>query len=215
MDNKVENNDWKKEAPTLAGLSVYHPFSVPEEYFEDLTFHISSAIYLEKMRAEVDKSGFTIPANYFNELSTQLNSELVKEKIKAVMPESNDYTVPTNYFEQLQSNILSKTINEVKSAQSARVVRLWHSKLLKYASAACFVILSTVGFYFYQQHIPAQKLTYNDLATEQILYDIDEDVIIDHIKDNGLQQTKPMPTDVALENYILNNYSQNEIASSL
>lgn len=48
MDNQGENNDWKKEAPTLAGLSVHHPFSVPEGYFEELPHHISSAVYLEK-----------------------------------------------------------------------------------------------------------------------------------------------------------------------
>lgn len=215
MDNQGENNDWKKEAPTLAGLSVHHPFSVPEGYFEELPHRISNAIYLEKIKAKTVDSGFTTPANYFNELSEQINAELLKEKIKAAVPEGNDYAVPANYFEQLQSNILSKTIYETKTTQSPKVVRLWHSKVLKYASAACFIILSTTGFYFYKHHIPTQKLTYNELATEQFLYDIDEEVIIDHINDNDLHQAKPAATDVALENYILSNYSQNEIASNL
>lgn len=215
MDNQGENNDWKKEAPTLAGLSVYHPFSVPEGYFEDLPLRVSNAVYLEEMKNKAVASGFTTPANYFETLSERINTELLIEKIKVVTPEGNDYAVPANYFEQLQSNILSKTIYETKTSQSPRVVRLWHSRLLKYASAACFIILSTTGFYFYKQHKPAQKLAYNELAAEQILYDIDEEVIIDHIKDNDLQQTKPAATDVALENYILSNYSQNEIASNL
>ncbi|TCC95837.1 hypothetical protein [Pedobacter hiemivivus] len=215
MDNQEENNDWKKEAPILAGLSVHHPFSVPEGYFEELPLRISNAVYLEKIKTKVAESGFTTPINYFNELREDINAALLKEKIKAAVPEGHDYAVPANYFEQLQSNILSKTIYEAKTPQSPRVVRLWHSKLLKYASAACFMIMSATGVYFYQQHKPAQKLAYNELATEQILYDIDEDVIIDHIKDNDLQQAKPAAKDVALENYILSNYSQNEIASNL
>ena len=215
MDNQEENNDWKKEAPILAGLSVHHHFSVPEGYFEDLPHRISNAVYLEKIKAEAVGSGFTTPANYFNELSEHIKTELLTEKIKAAAPASDDYAVPANYFEQLQSNILSKTIYETKTSHSPRVVRLWHSKLLKYASAACFIIMSMTGIYFYQQHKPAQKLAYNELATEQFLYDIDEDVIIDHIKDNDLQEAKPAAKDVALENYILSNYSQNEIASNL
>jgi hypothetical protein len=215
MDNQEENNDWKKEAPTLAGLPVCHSFFVPKGYFEELPLRILNAVYLEKMKTKAAESGFTTPANYFNELSADIKAELLKEKIKAAVPQGNDYAVPANYFEQLQSNILSKTVYETKTTQSSKVVRLWHSKLLKYASAACFIIMSATGVYFYQQHQPAQKLAYNELATEQILYDIDEDVIIDHIKDNDLQQAKPAAKDVALENYILSNYSQNEIASNL
>jgi len=215
MDNQEENNDWKKEAPTLASLSRHHPFSVPEGYFEELPLRIPNAVYLEKIKTKAAQSGFITPVNYFNELSEDINAEVLKEKIKAAMPEGSNYALPANYFEQLQSNILSKTIYETKTPQSPRVVRLWHSKLLKYASAACFIIMSTTGVYFYKQHKPAQKLAYNELATEQILYDIDEDVIIDHINDNDLHQAKPAATVVALENYILSNYSQNEIASNL
>lgn len=215
MDNIEENNDWKKEAPILAGLSVYHPFSIPDGYFEELPPRISNAIYLDKLKTKSASPGFTTPPNYFNELSENINAELLKEKIKLTVPEGKHYAVPTNYFEQLQSNILNKTIYDTKPSKSAGIIRLWHSKLLKYASAACFIILSTTGFYFYQHQLPARKLAYNELATEQILYDIDEDVIIDHIKDNDLQQAKPAATDVALENYILSNYSQSEIASNL
>jgi hypothetical protein len=213
MDDNLENNDWKKEAPMLAGLPLRNPFSVPEGYFEDLPLKVSNSVYVEKLKAEGTQTGFHTPENYFKELNENINSEILKEKIKSAVPEEG-YIIPVNYFEQLKSNILDKTVNETK--QPAKVVRLWRSSILKYASAACFLILSTIGFYFYQQQQQnSSKIAYSDLATEQMLYDIDEQVIIDHIQANDLQQAKPSATEVELENYILNNYTQSDIASNL
>lgn len=216
MDNNLENNDWKKEAPVLAALPVHHSFSVPEGYFEHLPLQIRNAIYLEKLKAKVPDTDFSTPEGYFEELSGQINAEILTERLKIIAPLSEqNTTVPANYFEKLQANILSKTIDEQAKQQPAKIVRLWRSNILKYASAACFVILSAVGLYFYEQNHTGTKLAYTDMATEQMLYDIDEQVIIDHIEANGLQEPKPAAKDVALENYILNNYSQSDIALNL
>lgn len=160
------------------------------------------------MDEKLTESGFTTPDNYFSELGNAIQAKVVTERLKAVAA-SDGYSVPENYFEQLQASILNKTTKEKK------VLRLWRSGLLKYASAACLVILSATGFYFYDILQPHKKTVYRDFATEQLLYDIDEQVIIDHIQANDLQQTKPSPTEVALENYILNNYTQSDIASGL
>lgn len=212
MDNNLENNDWKEEAPKLAALPVRHGFSAPEGYFEHLPLQISNAIYLDKLKAKAVDSGFSTPAGYFDNLNQQINSEILAERLKAIAP-VKDYTpTPVNYFEQLQANILSKT---VALKQPTKIARLWHSAILKYTSAACFLIVSATGLYFYEQQPQNIRLAYSDIATEQMLYDIDEQVIIDHIEANDLQQAKPAATDLALENYILNNYTQSEIASSL
>jgi len=212
MDNNLENNDWKEEAPTLAALTVQHAFSVPEGYFEHLPLQITNAIYLDKLKAKAVESGFTTPTNYFDNLNQQINSEVLTERLKTIAPVKEYVPVSADYFEKLQANILSKTV-EVK--RPTKVVRLWHSAMLKYASAACFVIVSATGLYFYDQQAQHTRLAYSDMPTEQMLYDIDEQVIIDHIEANDLQQAKPAATDVALENYILNNYTQSDIASDL
>ncbi|WP_316816019.1 hypothetical protein [Pedobacter nyackensis] len=216
MDNNLENNDWKKEAPTLAALPVDHSFSVPEGYFEHLPLQITNAIYLEKLKAKVADTDFSTPEGYFEELGGQINAEILTERLKVIAPLAEQNTaVPANYFEKLQANILSKTVDEPVKSQPTKIVSLWHSNILKYASAACFVILSAAGLYFYAQNHPGTRFAYTDSSTEQMLYDIDEQVIIDHIEANGLQEPKPAAKDVALENYILNNYSQSDIALNL
>lgn len=198
MENNLEN------------IPKNNPFSVPEGYFDESRNRVAESIFLDRLKTQVSCDGFTTPDHYFSKLTDEISASIAVENLKA-LTSSEGYTVPTGYFDQLQSNIIAKTSAEKKRS----VLKLWHSNLMKYASAACFIMVSTIGFYFYQQHTPTLKTAYNDLATEQMLYDIDEDVIIDHIKDNNLQQVKAPATDVALENYILSNYSQSEIASDL
>lgn len=199
----------------MAALPVHHSFSVPEGYFEHLPLQITNAIYLEKLKSEVADTDFSTPEGYFKGLTEQINAEILTERLKAIAPVAELTAVPANYFEKLQANILSKTVDEQVKKQPTKIVRLWRSNMLKYASAACFLILSAVGLYFYEQNHPGAKFAHTDIATEQMLYDIDEQVIIDHIEANGLHEPKPAAKDVALENYILNNYSQSDIALNL
>lgn len=198
MKNDLENSEWMNEAPHLAGLSVKHPFSIPEGYFEGLPTDIHEAIFLDGLKTGTPASGFNTPEGYFESLSSKIQAEVV------------GYTVPQDYFQQLQQKIAAKTTDE----KVVKTIRLWHSKVLKYASAACFVLVSALGVYFYQNANPPQVLS-ADAATEQMLFDIDENTIIEHIQDNSLTQEHPTVATADLENYILSNYSQNEIASDL
>ena len=200
MENDLENSEWMNEAPHLAGLDLKHPFSIPEGYFEGLPADIHEAIFLDDLKTDTPESGFSIPEGYFESLSTKIQAELV------------GYTVPQDYFQQLQAKIAAKTTEE----KVAKTIRLWHSKSLKYASAACFVLVSALSVYFYQNANPAAALPLSaDAVTEQMLFDIDESTIIEHIQSNRLTQEQPSVADADLENYILSNYSQNEIASDL
>jgi len=159
----------------------------------------------------VRETGFTTPAHYFEELSESINARISAEKFKAVI-QNDGHTVPDDYFEKLQANILAKTIAE--PITKPKVVRLWNSSLLKYATAACFLLVTGLGLYFNQRN-PVQQTATTDLATEQMLYDIDEQVIIDHISSADITQPKSTAADTDLENYILTNYSQSELATSL
>jgi hypothetical protein len=198
MENNLEN------------IPKKNPFSVPDGYFDESKSRIENAVFIEQLKLRAIGTGFTVPDNYFEELPQQITAEISLGKLKSSTATSG-FSTPVDYFEKLQANITAATTEK----KEPRMLKLWHSSLMKYASAACFLLLSATGMYFYQNQSPAQQTAYNDLATEQMLYDIDEDVIIDHIKESNLQAAKPAVTDVALENYILSNYSQNEIASDL
>ncbi|WP_342329241.1 hypothetical protein [Pedobacter sp. FW305-3-2-15-E-R2A2] len=208
MENDLENSDWKNEAPYLAGLGVKSLFAVPEGYFEKLPEHIHQSIYLENLKAELSEDGFKVPENYFDELSAGIEAKLAAGRLKEMVP-NEGFALPGDYFNQLQAKISEKTKNK-----ETKIIRLWHSKLLKYASAACFVLISTTAIYLYPGTSDRQAASV-ELANEQMLYDIDENTIIEHIQSNSLKAESPAVADADLENYILSNYSQNDIASDL
>lgn len=160
----------------------------------------------------IKETGFTTPSNYFEELNEHIRVKMVTERLRAAIPQEG-HAVPPNYFEQLQLNILAKTTG---ASKQPKIVRLWHSNVLKYASAACFVIIAGMGVYFNtNEQKVAQSINYTDAATEQMLFDIDEEVIIEHIEANYKDQQKPNAKEMALENYILNNYTQNDLTTNL
>lgn len=210
MEEHTENKDWLKEAPMLAKMPVQNPFSVPEGYFENLKDKTSSKFYLENLKIELPETGFTTPEDYFSKLKDSINAEIIADDMKSVVL-NDGYIAPAGYFEQMQAQILAKTVVE----KEPKIIRLWHSKILKYTSAACFIIIASLGLYFNQHHpITNSPTNLADLATDQMLYDIDEQVIIDHIQNDN---TGPGTTaeNAALESYILSNYSQNELAGNL
>lgn len=211
MEKDLENSDWMNEAPYLAGLGAKSPFTVPEGYFGQLPEHIHQAIYLDELKTATPDHGFNAPEGYFEDLTLGIQAKLALEKLKEQVPDEG-YTVPEDYFNQLQAKISAKTI--LSDKKEAKIVRLWHSKLVKYASAACFLLITAAGIYFYPG-TPAQQALSADMANEQMLYDIDESTIIEHIESNNLKAENPAVADADLENYILSNYSQNDIASDL
>ncbi|MES2455661.1 MAG: hypothetical protein V4594_08985 [Bacteroidota bacterium] len=161
-------------------------------------------------------TGFTTPSNYFEELNEGIKAKISVERLKSAVG-TDGYAVPAGYFEQLQSNILARTTGfETEQIRKPKIVRLWRSGLLKYASAACFVIMAGAGLYFnMNQPSTAKKSSYSDIATEQMLFDIDEDVIIEHIEASSKEAQNPGTSQAALENYILSNYSQNDLSGNL
>lgn len=222
MKTDVENNEWKAEAPYLASLQKENPFRVPEQYFNSLPDLINSSVYYEDLRDAIPASGFSVPAQYFSEAQLRITKAIMNsmegeesdtdEVVTFQLPKSDGYAVPDLYFEKLQSRILEKTIAQDSPAKkSSKIVRLWRSGLLKYASAACFVLVSTFGLYVNHQ----REVLNTEVASEQMLYDIDEQDIIDNIQGNNIDAQKSNTTNTDMETYILNNYSQSDLSSAL
>jgi hypothetical protein len=220
MKTDVENNEWKAEAPYLASLPRVNPFLVPEQYFETLPETIANSVYLNELKEVSPLDGFTVPDQYFSSLKDRIlaqttEEEFATEEVLAHFPPSAGFSTPDQYFQKLQSKILAQTVEGAPpAAKESRIVRLWHSGLLKYASAACFVLVAAFGFYLNQQTYTPQP-TATEIANEQMLYDIDEQDIIDHVEGNTVDESKNNATNAELETYILNNYSQNDLSSAL
>ena len=206
MTNKDENIDWEKEAPLLASLPRTTPFSVPDQYFGDLQTRIHQSVFVDGLMQK-DHQGFTVPKGYFEELTTHINAEIALEKFKAF--DNDGFKTPANYFDKLNTQILSKT-SALKP--ETKTFKLWRSDLMKYAAAACFILVTASGLYLNQRHT-LQQNRITEIASEQILYDIDESVIIEHLTENQ-SLTSVSPSDTELENYMLNHYSTNELSDS-
>ncbi|WP_316831073.1 hypothetical protein [Pedobacter aquatilis] len=218
MNENLENNDWTKEAPTLAAMGKRNPFSVPAGYFDNCEENVSGLIFLDGLKQKTKGNPFLVHENYFEELTEMIETRIAFEQ--SVQP-VNSFAVPENYFETLQDRINNKIAAEQETKKEAKIIHLWRRSFVKYASAACFVLISSFGIYFYQNDNAADlsnlpKLQSADFANEQMLYDIDESTIIDHLEAQNTTDIKTTSaSDTEVENYLLSNYSSSDLAQEL
>lgn len=206
MNNIDENMEWKMEASHLASLPRTTPYRVPDNYFDDLQERIHQSIFVNGL-SQKENQGFSVPQNYFEDLGQQIESRIIEDQIRSLV-KNDGFKTPANYFNQLNAEILNQTS---ALTTKPKVVRLWSSDLMRYAAAACFIILVASGLYINERS--AVKLNRTaELANEQMLYDIDESVIIEHIQES---QNVSAASDKEIENYILDNYSSSDISSNL
>ncbi len=165
----------------------------------------------DKLKNKLSGANFTVPESYFNDLSERIKTRLSLEQM-VNHSDHHGFKVPDLYFEQVNAQILSRISPQVSVAKQVKMVRWWNSDLLKYSTAACFVVVTALGLYL-NNHPSVSANTNPDLANEQILFDIDEQAIIDHVQTED-SKTTTSATQKELEDYILNNYSQNDIASN-
>jgi len=218
MNENLENNDWINDAPTLAAMARRNPFSVPAGYFDNCEDAVSSYIFLDGLKQLTNDNPFLVPENYFEELTEMIDTRIAFDQ--SVQP-ANKFAVPENYFETLQSRITSKIEAEQGIKKQVKIIPLWRRSFVKYASAACFLLISSFGVYFYQNNessnvVSVPQMQTADLANDQMLYDIDETTILDHLEAQNTSNTKTTSaSDTEVENYILNNYSSTDLAQEL
>jgi len=218
MNENLENNDWINDAPTLAAMGKRNPFSVPAGYFDNCEEAVFSHVFLEGLKQKTKDNSFIVPENYFEELTEMIETRIAFEQ--TVQP-TNKFAVPENYFETLQSRITSRIEAEHSIKKEAKIIPLWRRSFVKYASAACFLLISSFGVYFYQNSesanvVSVPQIQSADLANDQILYDIDETTIIDHLEAQNTSNIKTTSaSDTEVENYILSNYSSIDLAQEL
>ena len=215
MNENIENNDWRKDAPSLAAMSKNNPFTVPNNYFESAEEAILSTLFLDGLKQKTNNNSFEIPQNYFEDLTERIE---IKTRLSEMPVNENSFAVPENYFDTLQNRIASKIAAE-EPAKTAKIVPLWKRNIVKYASAACFVLMASFGAYFYQNSapsIPSAQMQPAELASEQMLYDIEESTIIEHLEAQNTNTSKTTSaSDTEMENYILSNYSPSDLTHEL
>lgn len=204
--NNLEDIEWMKEVPFLATVSRKNPFTVPTGYFTESGDAAMRSARIDG-HVQTETAGYTVPENYFAGLSARILAKINRLQEPAV-----GFAVPQNYFSKLQSEILQKTTETAKPKMVR--LKLWQTDFMKYASAACVIFVFSAGLYFNNQHALSVKST-TQITSEQMLYDIDESVIIEHIQSENASVSGSTESNAQLESYILDNYSTNEISRQL
>ncbi|RZK50482.1 MAG: hypothetical protein EOO99_02255 [Pedobacter sp.] len=195
MNKEKENMEWEMEAPTLASLPRITPYRVPDGYFENLNEQLITQVKIADLMQGNDLGGFTQPAAY---------------------------------FENLEARILAQTTLAAPK-KSGRIFKLWQSDVAKYTAAACFVLVSALGLYINNQSnsgstnnnvaesfstaLNSNRLS--EIQDEALLYNIDEQTIIDHL--GGFEtvsnmQAPVIASDDELEQYLIDHYSSKDLS---
>ncbi|MGY3052861.1 hypothetical protein ACVWYG_001057 [Pedobacter sp. UYEF25] len=214
MNKETENNEWIDLAPYLAKTSRRNPFITPSHYFEGLEEQTKNAIFLAGLSGNKQHFGLQIPDDYFKTLSSKIETNITL--IQNIKQESA-FTVPENYFSQLQDRIVARTIDD-KVKKAPKILKLLQRDLVKYATAACLLLVSSFGLYFYSRHsLPTiENSAQIEGISDQFLYDIDESTIIQHLDTEKMAKGKAVSTtDAEMENYLLNHYTTGELAQDL
>jgi hypothetical protein len=211
--NSVDVNELKQVAATSG-------YTVPDQYFSSLKDRIlakTSALSTASQEESTDDLKLEEERFGLYNLDEQSigDEDYDAGEVLKRFPATAGFSTPDQYFEKLQSRILAQTAGETAPVRPSKIIRLWHSGLLKYASAACFILVAAFGFYLNKQSYQPVAATTAEIANEQMLYDINEQDIIDQIEGTVATEPKNNASNAELETYILNHYSQSELSSEL
>lgn len=205
MDNQ-EHKDWETEFDFLAKMPKNNSFLKPDNFFKNSAEQIITQQTILNYHP-MPMDAFKVPDEFFNS-----QKEKIETKIEMLESPLNmgGFKVPSNYFDELSSTLINKVENTKPSKN--KLLRIWTSDFMKYAVAACFTIITATALLYdnkeYEVINTEQSAAY---FSDNDLYYIDEQMIIDHIDFSSSQDINKNLSSVEAENYILNNYSTNEL----
>ncbi len=201
---KTENSDkdWLKEAPTLAKISIENPFTVPSAYFESLNENLNTLAKLESVRFE-NEDEFSLPENYFNQLTERIEDRIAIEVIHNLAP-AEGFKVPDSYFTSLTERINSRIEEKKALAKVKEMFPPW----MRYSAAASVVFVIGIFFYFnsssYVFNQQLSKVPDQDIINYLQFHTTvnDNQYLIEHITEDGLQQVSTEVSEEDIEQYI-------------
>jgi hypothetical protein len=201
---KTENSDkdWLKEAPTLAKISRENPFTVPSAYFESLNENLNTLAKLESVRFE-NEDEFSLPENYFNQLTERIEDRIAIEAIHNLAP-AEGFKVPDAYFTSLTERINSRIEEKKAPAKLKNMFPSW----IRYSAAASVVFVIGIFFYFnsssYVFNQQLSKVPDQDIINYLQFHTTvnDNQYLIEHITEDGLQQVSTDVSEEDIEQYI-------------
>ncbi len=203
--NNTEYKDWEKEFSFLATMPKNNPFSLPENYFENSKEEmLSQSIILNYHKKTTE--GFVVPEKFFtNEFDAILRKVNQIENPEKI----GGFSIPEGYFNDL-SNVINSRI-ETEDSPKKKILKIWTSDFLKYATAACFILITATALYFNNKDYEFINTQESAYFSDNDLYYIDEQTIIDHVDFLNESNISQNVSSAEAEDYIINNYSTTEL----
>src|ERR1017187_4565811 len=104
-----KDKELKEIAPILACIPKEVPFTVPANYFDNLSDIISKNVIATELSAIPKENPYAVLANYFEELPEMISMNIASTRLEGI-PKENPFTIPANYFERINSEIQDKVI---------------------------------------------------------------------------------------------------------
>lgn len=147
----------------LQGLKK-NPFSVPDNYFEELQQHTLSITKIIDFKTE---ASFKVEEKYFDNLESQILAQI------NIPENTNSFTVPVDYFDTLSDKIKEKVKTQLPEKQQTKIIKL---SFIKYAAAAVILLATTFGVYNLNS-----KNTSEDTVISNKLAEIPNQEIVDYL----------------------------------
>lgn len=134
-------SNWAEEIPLLASLKKTNCFSVPNNYFIDLSKNIINQIAIEELAGK--DVTFQVPFNYFENSQSKIQETIfIEDRRNSLQSKNKGFITPHVYFETNKVEIIGKI--ELKKSPFRKIIRL---NLIRYAAAACILLTTTFGIY--------------------------------------------------------------------
>lgn len=198
MQNKEIEHEWKKDAPSLAEMERENPFSVPLNYFEELSDKIKSNSIIEAARFEQEKE-FNLTPNYFSTLESK-----IKSKIEDLDKEERFLHASSNL------NVNKKNESDDKIVSLNKGSNIFKSWIRYGVAASISIIFGTVVYLSIKTDDINKQLT--KVSDQEIIEYLqihstiaDNQFIIENLNEEDLQQVSNDISIEEIEQYIDNN----------
>ena len=150
------NNDISAElnsmGSSLADMSRKMPYSVPADYFENLTGNLQGAIKSQDEKDPVPAwikgtLPYTVPESYFDQLAANITAAASADGLLSDTSREVPFTVPTGYFEALPAKILAAAKADDQVVKETTVKRTIEFRPGRWAAAAVLLICISAGSY--------------------------------------------------------------------
>jgi hypothetical protein len=198
-----------KNLDELKNKGSFGDFTVPDNYFEELTGNIQSRIAVESGLNTTDP-GFTVPDGYFENLQQQIQSRIFVEE--ALGEPAEHFSVPAGYFDKLNKDILDSTVNQGAVKSRGIVRRLYTSTAFKYATAACFALALSGGILL--SELTGSVVEHKGTFLHKELSNIPADDIKSYLQlnlDPSDTQATAISDDSSIDDKSLENALQNDV----